>query len=229
VSYNNDNHNLEDDRGFLQRYGFVLGIAGLVLLVVIIFVGPKLFSKHGSGPRRNQEIVMIKLPPPPATPPPIQKPPEPPKVKEEMIEQEHVDVNESKPDDAPKSDPVSTGIKGGNGPDMGLGSGGGNTSIGGGQHHGKWGWYAAQVQSKIEDALRSNSKTRSSKIQIMVRIWVDSDTGRITRAELAGSLGDPTLESAIKNEVLNGLQLQEPPPKDMKMPINMRLTARRPS
>jgi len=46
--------------------------------------------------------------------------------------------------------------------------------------------------------------------------------------ELSGSTGEPALDAALKNQVLNGLQLQEPPPSDMPLPIVMRLTARRP-
>ena len=35
--------------------------------------------------------------------------------------------------------------------------------------------------------------------------------------------------AAIKDEVLAGLQLREPPPEDMPVPIVMRLNARRPN
>lgn len=172
---------------------------------------------------------MIKLPPPPL-PPPVPKPPEQVMKKEEMIVQDKVDKDEQKPDEQPKAAPITTGIKG-NGPNsFGLSGGNGGEGIFSGKHGGsKWGWYAAQVQSKIEDALRANAKTRSAKLQMVVRIWVDPDTGRITRAKLTGAPGNPVLENAIKNEVLNGLQLQELPPKDMKMPINLRLIAQRPS
>ena len=44
---------------------------------------------------------------------------------------------------------------------------------------------------------------------------------------MAGSTGDPSLDSAIRDEVLNGLQLQ-PPPLGMPIPITLRLAARRP-
>jgi len=174
---------------------------------------------------------MVRLLPPPPPPPPMQKPPEPMKMKQEMITQEHVDKDEQKPDEAPKAAPVTTGIKG-NGPDaFGLAGGnGGNGMLGGNGHHGgKWGWYAAQVQSQVEDALRANSKTRAAKLRLVVRIWPDPNTGRITRAEISGSPGDPALESALKNEVMTGLQLREAPPKDMPLPIILRLTAQRPN
>jgi periplasmic protein TonB len=37
------------------------------------------------------------------------------------------------------------------------------------------------------------------------------------------------MDEAIKTEVLTGLQLQQPPPPDMPMPMLLRLTARRPN
>jgi protein TonB len=65
-------------------------------------------------------------------------------------------------------------------------------------------------------------------LTIKVRVWSDS-SGRIVRAELSGTSGDPTVDTAIKNEVLVGLQLQEPPPQDMPMPIVMMIREQRPS
>jgi len=85
------------------------------------------------------------------------------------------------------------------------------------------------VQTQVEDALRANQKTRAAKLRLVVRIWPDPNTGRVTRAEVSGAVGDPALESAIKNEVMTGLQLREAPPKDMPLPIILRLTAQRPN
>src|SRR5260370_38727827 len=56
-----------------------------------------------------------------------------------------------------------------------------------------------------------------------MRIWVDN-TARVTRAQLVGATGNPSLDSAITDKVLTGLQLKEPPPSDMPMPIVLRLT-----
>ena len=123
----------------------------------------------------------------------------------------------------------------GNGPadGFGLGRAGGNGMIGGRSGSGggggsRWGWYAGQVQSRIGQALRNHRKTRSAGLSLQVRIWPDS-TGRVTRAQLVGSTGDAALDLALKDEVLTGLQLQEPPPAGMPMPILMRLSARRPN
>jgi outer membrane biosynthesis protein TonB len=130
----------------------------------------------------------------------------------------------------PPKEALGTGIKG-NGPGMsGLGgSGDGGGTFGGrtGGGGSKYGYFAGQVQKKVATALRSNSRTKKATLKIQVRIWSDA-TGRITRAKLDASTGDPSLDDAIQNQVLTGLQLDEPPPAGMPMPIVMRLTARRP-
>jgi hypothetical protein len=145
-----------------------------------------------------------------------------------------VNEPEQKPQEKPKDEPpaLGTNIKG-DGPSdgFGLGSSGNGGFLGGGGKKGgsRWGWYAGQVQAKIGDALRGNRKTRSASISgVQIRIWPDA-TGRITRAQLSGSTGDPSVDEAIKSEVLTGLQLQEPPPAGMPSPIVLRLSARRPN
>jgi len=129
----------------------------------------------------------------------------------------------------PPKEALGTGVKG-NGPGVsGLGSSGNGGGFGGpkgGNSGSKWGYYAGMVQSKVTKALQSNSRTRSATMQIQVRIWPDS-TGRIKRASLDASTGDPKLDAVIQNEVLSNLQLDEPPPAGMPLPIVMRLTARK--
>ena len=89
----------------------------------------------------------------------------------------------------------------------------------------RFGAYAAQVQSGIKEALGQNSKTRAASISgVIIRIWIDK-TGRVNRAELTGTTGDTSLDSAITNDVLTGLQLKDPPPVDMPMPIVLRVAA----
>lgn len=161
-----------------------------------------------------------------------------------MIEQPKMEEPEEKPDEPPpKAEeppqaPIGTGIVG-NGPGDGFGlgygsgmSGGGNGMIGGsgtgGRRGSRWGWYAGQVQNAIADALRRDRRTRSASLSVHAKIWADS-SGRITRAQLASSTGDSALDGAIRNEILTGVQLQEAPPQDMPMPINLRLTARKPN
>lgn len=115
---------------------------------------------------------------------------------------------------------------------MGLSSSGNGGRIGGGGGSGgggsRFGWYANQVQRVLADALRNNPKTRAANFNIKVRVWPDS-TGRIERVKLAASTGDANVDAAISREILPGLQLQEPPPPGMPLPIVMRFNVRRPN
>ncbi len=151
-----------------------------------------------------------------------------------MEEQEFTpEVAEPEPQQAePEPAPMGTNIEG-DGPDaFGLAKGGGGGMIGGtgtGKKGGsKFGGYAAQVQSSVVQALRNHRKTRAASMNVTARIWVDA-AGRVTRATLSGSSGDPATDAAIQQEILAGLRLQAPPPDGMPMPIVMRLKATRPN
>lgn len=211
-----------------------------VMLAVVLLGGVFSFLSSGGKSTRKaapkQEIVTITLPPPPPPPPPppkVEPPPPEEQPEEEMVAQEPVAEDEPPPEEAPPEAPPSedlgTGIAG-NGPDMGLSGkgGGGGNRIGGSGRRGsgsKFGWYAAKVQSSIAEALRKNPSTRNASMSLQVRVWPDSG-GRITRAQLVGSSGNPAVDQAIKDQVLTGLQLQAPP-ADMPVPIVLRLTARK--
>jgi TonB family protein len=126
---------------------------------------------------------------------------------------------------------MGTNIEG-DGPDaFGLAKGGGGGMIGGsglgGKKGSKFGTYAAQVQSGVVQALRSHRKTRSASMNLTARIWLDA-SGRVSRATLSGSSGDPATDAAIREEILRSLAFQ-PPPDGMPMPIVMRLKATRPN
>ena len=210
----------------------------IVLALVLIGGGVWALSRGGnskpSKPKAPETITITLPPPPPPPPPPKVEPPPPkdePQPKEEMIEQEPVAEDEPPPEAAPEAPPgedLSTGITGGNGPDMGLSRGNGNGRIGGtnGKHGSgsRFGWYAAKVQSSIADALRSNSVTRTANGRLDVRIWPDAN-GRITRVQLVESTGNAAVNQAIKNQVLTGLQLPQAPPADMPVPITIRINA----
>ncbi len=129
------------------------------------------------------------------------------------------------PNDAPPTSIESNtsgpgNIRGGKGGLIGGGGGGG----GGGS---KFGWYASIVQTQIEAALRANEKTRHAVLQIQVRLWPDA-TGHISRVQLVSSSGNSELDAVIRDQILSGMTLREPPPKDMPLPITTRVTARAP-
>ena len=105
---------------------------------------------------------------------------------------------------------------------------GGGFGGGGGGHGSKFGYYAGQVKSRILDALRENKKTRSAVMEVQVRVWLD-ETGHVTKVSLSKSTGDPSLDAALKSEVLNEISMSEPPPQGMPMPIVMHFSAKRPN
>jgi len=149
-----------------------------------------------------------------------------------VVEKPKVDKPELKPKAEAKIDrPPGPPGPAAKGPpsDFGLGgSGGGGGDGSGGGGGSKYGWYAGEIQTRVAEALRQNGKTKDARLHIKVRIWV-STTGRVTRASLAGSSGDSSVDDAVKNQVLTGLNLPEAPPADMPMPIVMMITEQRPN
>jgi protein TonB len=219
-----------DERGFLRRYGIVIGVLAVVITGVVI-VARQLASSHSPPPRHEQEITMVKLLPPPPLPPP---PPPPPEIQEQkMIEQTPVDPNEQKPDDkpAPPTPSLGTGIKG-NGPadGFGLSGSGGNGYLGSssGTHGNGLGWYAREVQTAIQDALSKNDLTRTASFDVKIRVWIDS-TGRVTRVQLGASTGDPARDAEIQNKILKSIQLQDVPPTGKALSYSFHVTALRPN
>jgi outer membrane biosynthesis protein TonB len=223
-----------DERTFFEKYGVGIVVGVVVMLVVAGGVAFYVFKGKIPPPKKPEEIMVTLLPPPlpPPPPPPPPPPQKPPPPEQKMVQQPKVDKPTPKPKEEAKIDkpPGPPGPKASGPPsDEGIGGTGGSGNVGDGDGGGsKYGWYAAEVQERIADALRQNDKTRDLSLRVKVRIWSDSN-GRIVRVELSGSSGDPAVDSALKNDVLTGLQLQDPPPQDMPMPIVMMIHEQRPS
>jgi outer membrane biosynthesis protein TonB len=144
------------------------------------------------------------------------------------------DVVEEKPVDIPKDAPPDSGPDPTPGPpDLGLGNGPGSGGLaqgkgrggGGGGGNSRFGWYASIVQSQMEAALQANEKTRYASMQAVIRVWLDG-TGKVSRVQLSPSTGDGALDATIRDQVIGGMRMREPPPRDMPMPIITRITAR---
>jgi periplasmic protein TonB len=216
---------------------------GAALAVIAVLFGGAIFFLVGHDdmppPRQVRELTIVNVMPPPPPPPPPQKMPEQKMIEQpKMAEQE---LKEDKPVEKPKDEPVkdakneeppgplSLDAKAvGPGDLFNLGGKPGGSPYGGGGGGSRWGWYASIVQSQIEAALRANSRTRNSVMQMQIRLWADS-SGHVNRVQLVSSTGDAELDTIIRNDVFSGLTLREPPPKDMPMPIVAHVTARRPS
>jgi periplasmic protein TonB len=212
-----------------------LAAVGVIVLAVIIF------RNSDTGPiRKVPQTVMVTLqpPPPPPPPPPPQQLPQPKMIEQPTIKEpepkpvkpiEQPKEAPPKPVEAPPTGPLGLDAKAeGPGDAFNLaGNPGGNGLLGGGGGS-RWGWYASMVQTQIRDALSDNKKTRNSNAALEVRLWSDAE-GRVTRVQLVNSTGNASVDDAIKNDVLTGLKLQQPPPSEMPMPIVIRITARRPT
>jgi periplasmic protein TonB len=165
---------------------------------------------------------------------PKPKPPEEPKItpnEPKMIVEDHPIAvpPTAPPEETPP--PLGTNVAAGGPPDsFGLtayhagAEGNGDGHIGGGTKCvgvSRFGSYAAQVQSRIADAMRRNERVKQALFaNVEAKIWVDK-LGKIQRAKVFGSNGTPSDEDLI------GLQLISPPPDDMPMPIVLRLNARK--
>jgi outer membrane biosynthesis protein TonB len=241
----NDLDEFEDDgRPSPRRRAITIGAGVLVLLVFGAGVA-MLLRGDDEPPRKVQDLTVVNVlpPPPPPPPPPPQQPPPEEKiidqtpVKQEIIEEQPVETPKDEPpkesnNDEPPPGPLALDAEG-QGPGDGFNLGGkkggkGFLGAGGGGGGSRWGWYASLVQSQIESALRANQKTRHAVMRIQVRLWSDQ-SGRVNRVQLVSSTGNPELDAVIRTEVLGGLTLREPPPKDMPMPIITRVTAHKPT
>jgi periplasmic protein TonB len=79
------------------------------------------------------------------------------------------------------------------------------------------------LQSQIDAGLQANEKSRDAAFRTVARVWLDN-SGRVSRVQLSPSTGDNALDVAIRDQVVGGLRAREPPPKDMPMPMIIRLT-----
>ena len=217
----------EEEKTAFQKYRLPV-IAGIILATGIGFVAKSLSGKS-SAPPPKQEVMMVTTVAQP-TPPPVATPPPPPPMevkKEEMVAEEKQE--DAPPDPTPQ---VETALKGSGNTGMVLKSGNGSGVFA--QRSAanadamRRSAYAGKVKSRIQQALEGNARTRKAGMTIEVRVWPDV-TGRITRAKLNSSTGDAALDALIRDEILTGIQMSEPPPEGMPTPIIMRITARRPN
>lgn len=208
---------------FLKRNWLAL-LVGVAVLGGGTSAAIALSSKGPATSKKSDSVAMVMLPPPP--PVVLPPPPPPPPMEEEMTE-----VEEEKEEEAPAEDTgPSTGVVS-NGPAdaFGMKAKGGQQrriALGPKSAVATWTPYARSAASRIADAMRRHQRLKNSTMSIVAKVWIDS-TGRITRATTQ-STGDAALDAALRDEILNGMQLSGPPPEGMKMPVNLKLSARRP-
>lgn len=195
----------------------------MVAGVVMIYVVRDFLTTPAGPPRRAQQITLLTPPPPP---PPQEKPPEP-EVKEEVkVEEPPVDdLPDESSDEPPPGEDLGVDAEGGAGGDgfgligrkgaRGLLDGAGDPFT----------YYASQLQHRIEDSLSAEEGVRKKSYSIVVRIWLRPD-GRVSRAELASSTGNPAIDATLVSAITTAQTSDQPPPADMPQPIRMRISSR---
>jgi hypothetical protein len=229
----NNPHELDEDAGFLQRHRWAVSLSIGAAVVGAGYMAAQ-FKPAPVAPARAKQEMMICVFPPPPVPPTPPKPPEPKVEPAKMLVQDPTEIVNTPPvAPIPPEEPPALGTNNtGSGPSDSFALGaykpggiGNSRTIGGPPRKAgtPFGSYAAQVQSRIADAMRKSDRTRLARFSnVQAQIWVDS-AGRIERAKVLGSNESPSDQDLI------GLQLTSPSPDDMPMPIVLRLNARKPT
>lgn len=93
----------------------------------------------------------------------------------------------------------------------------------GAERHPDYSLYARMIRVQIKKALTHAPETADRIYHIRFELWID-DEGRITKSNIILSSGRRDLDRAIQ-DVVQGLLLAEPPPKDMPLPVYLTMIA----
>jgi outer membrane biosynthesis protein TonB len=227
-----------------------VGVGAGVVLAALAGLGIRWIAatSREPPPRKAMQYAVVSIqPPPPRTPPPPPPPqPTPQKVEEEppstRQELRPMDIppDAPPPPPGPAAGPLALAEEGsgpgdafnlaGNPGGRGLlgpgGLGDGNGLGGGtGDVAARYAWFYGRMQPDIEAVLRRSKRLSAASAVADLRLWWDP-SGRITRVQPVRPSADPTLDKEF--EALVGVQLRNPPPADIPMPVVMRVQARRP-
>jgi protein TonB len=224
----------EAQRNWLRRAGWTA--FALVLVAGVGLMVSQLLRESGVPQERPITTVMRVVLPPPPPPPPKPPPPE----QQPLLQQPKLTPLETPTPQQPKPQPPKAnnvprppgnpltaeagpganpyGLQAGNGGGDVIGGGGGNGGGGGS----RFGYYAGLIASQIESVLQSDEQTRYFHFRgVVVRMWL-SPSGKVTRAEIVNSTGEPTRDSTL-TRVLGGVAVREAPPQDMPQPVVVRI------
>ena len=215
-----------------NRMPVYAGIFAILLASILAYMLLHSSKPQPTPPPPTVTMVVIQPPKPPPPPPPLPQP--------KTIVQPKMTTPVAKPipQNQPKAAPpnpaapaapaLGTSLKS-NGSSNAFdlsGNAGGNGLIGGlggnGTCNSDCGSYQDAVASQIRDALQKNPITRNANAGLVVSVWTDA-SGLVTHVTIDKSSGNPTVDDAVENQALRGLQLSPPPP-NTTMPIIMSLT-----
>ena len=177
--------------------------------------------------KRTVQTISLLTPPPP--PPRLEEPPPEPEMQEptDIPEPEAMeDLPDMPGEDELVGEALGLDAEGGAGSDgFGLiGRKGGRGLLAGG--HNPFGWFTDQLVMDIHTYLFEEKKEVLKKNYVVaVRLWV-AQNGSITRAELEGSTGHPSIDDSIISAIESMPGLAQAPPLEMPQPIRIKITSR---
>ncbi|MBY0544941.1 MAG: TonB C-terminal domain-containing protein [Gammaproteobacteria bacterium] len=205
-----------------QRIAIVLAV--LLLVIGMAWVVKSLMTGNVSAKKPVTTIkIMPDTPPPP--PPPKEPPKEQPKEQPKEIKME-----QPKPQQTPQTPAEELKMEGaaGDGPSP-FGAGAVSNDYNGQKIGGKgmaaYAWYTDQIKTSIEEALAAQKELVKVQYRVSVHIWLTRD-GRVERAELKGSSGDPATDKLIRKALAGLSAISEALPEDMPQPVKLRITSK---
>lgn len=200
--------------GFAMRYVRYLPALAVIAVVclavaIVLALVMSLGDKPRTAPVRIQQVSLLP-------PPPIEKPPEPEIKKETPMDQ--VDAPKDSTDNTPAGDELGVDADGNGADNFGLKAiKGGHGLLDGGP----FGRYSAALRSDVHDWIARDKRLRRERYAVVLRLWI-AGSGRIDRAELAGSTGNGELDQRLR-AMMVGLvgKVREPPPQEMPQPVRL--------
>jgi hypothetical protein len=84
--------------------------------------------------------------------------------------------------------------------------------------------YSERVRSDIQNALRSNARTRDGNYRVVLNVWINK-MRTIERVDIAGSTGDPARDDAVI-AVLRGITIGSAAPPTAPPPVRVSIAVR---
>lgn len=210
----------------------LLGAVGLAAILAGIWWAAHQQSTVTRKAAEDSVLIPVTPPPPPPPPPEVKPEPKPQEVPPQPTPNQPQPANQP-PTPQPQSAAPSAGQAvaidgppqaGGDGFNIGSGSGGGMRGAGGiGNALGGFNRaaYATYLEGEIRRAVEASKDLRTAALRARARVWIDP-SGRVSRIEL----GDIDKAAAIR-AALTGRTLRAPDPS-LAMPVVLDLDLRRP-
>lgn len=209
-------------------------VIALVAVGIVVAIGYGLKGLLSGGAPQKKGPTTIKLlpdTPPPPPPPPKEPPKEQPKEQPKQMKQEEQPKPVEQP--APPSEVMKMDGPAGDGPSPFAAGPVTNENrvadtgpvISSKKSLAAFAWYTSKIKSRIEEAIAEKKELADSQYKIIVFVWIASD-GKIDRAELQGSSGDPQVDKNLTSALTQLKPLGEAPPGDMPLPVKLRITSK---